>query len=188
MTASLQELRSRISEQNQAYPPLTQTELKAFEAQHRITLPAEYRECLLQVSNGADQAFSLGQIDSGYDFAEWHENDDLVGELSKPFPYTSAWNDLTGLPDDDFDNDDDIHRAAWEEARESFEDRYWGPLDGAVPIAHLGCAIRHWLVVTGSERGSIWEDNRASYLGLKPLLNSDGSRMNYREWLDFQTS
>ena len=57
-------------------------------------------------------------------------------------------------------------------------------MDGAIPICHLGCAIRDWLVVTGLERGNIWRDERAHNSGIYPLENDDGERLTFSVWYD----
>tara|TARA_Y100001934_G_scaffold243249_1_gene299685 strand:+ start:1119 stop:1328 length:210 start_codon:yes stop_codon:yes gene_type:complete len=61
-------------------------------------------------------------------------------------------------------------------------------LDGAIPICHLGCAQRQWLIVSGPERGNIWCDDRADNEGLSPLKKPQKKRITffewYREWLD----
>ena len=138
MIAILEKLKSRIRPAPE-YRCLSEEQIASFEEDHNITLPEQYRECLLHVSNGTEGIFRLGEIDSGFDVANWEEGDEMVGTLSEPFPYTSEWNDLSEMPNDDFDQEDVQALAQWEAAREPFEARYWAALDGAIPIAHLGC-------------------------------------------------
>ena len=66
--------------------------------------------------------------------------------------------------------------ASFESALAAFEQRYWAPLDGAIPICTQGCAIRVWLIVSGAEAGNIWQDDRADELGLKPIPSTHGAR------------
>jgi len=122
--------------------------------------------------------FKLGEMDDGFDFAPWG---DFVGQLSAPFRHADAWNDLTGMPDRNDMNED---------AYEAFEQRYYDTrlVDGAIPICHLGCALRQWLVITGSEDGNVWGDDRADHKGLYPLRATAHDRLRffewYRSWLD----
>ena len=60
----------------------------------------------------------------------------------------------------------------------------WKPelIDGALPICHKGCAIRNGLVVTGSERGNIWVDDRANDLGIYPEQPETKDRINFLDW------
>jgi len=71
---------------------------------------------------------------------------------------------------------------------EAFEERYYSAVDGAIPICHLGCALRHWLVVCGPEAGHVWEDSRADDEGFSPLKKPGHDRVTfylwYRTWLD----
>ena len=109
-----------------------------------------------------------------------------MGDLSSPFPHTNPWNDLTGKPDDQAAMDSGEHDALLEE----FDQRYYDSrqVDGAIPICHLGCALRHWLVISGPEAGNIWCDDRADYKGLHPLEAQGRVRTSffewYRDWLD----
>ncbi len=61
-------------------------------------------------------------------------------------------------------------------------------MNGAIPICHLGCALRQWLVVTGPEAGNIWCDYRADRRGIYPLSAPGKERVTfyqwYRDWLD----
>lgn len=168
-------------------PSSSEAEVLAFETTHGILLPADYREFLIKIGNGGAGPFygifPLGFADHVFDVAQWHENDGLVGDLSDAFPFTTEWNDLTGMPDDDL--------AASEryEQMEVFEERYWSLdlINGSIPICHIGCAIRIYLVITGPEAGYLWEDRRAEYKGIKPLMLRDGSKATfatwYKEWL-----
>jgi hypothetical protein len=168
-------------------PTLSEGAMSGFEAQHGIRLPEDYRQFLTRVGNGGAGPyyglFRLGEMDDGFDYGPWG---DFVGRLSSPFPHSEAWNDLTGKPDD---------QAAMESAEydgliEAFDRRYYETrqVDGAIPICHLGCALRHWLVITGPEAGNVWCDDRADYEGLHPLVAHGRDRTTffgwYRDWLD----
>jgi len=78
----------------------------------------------------------------------------------------------------------------YERQYDEFEKRYWDSsrVNGAIPICEIGCALRIWLVVTGSVAGHLGHDGRADYTGLGPLLLADGSRATfslwYAEWLE----
>jgi len=170
--------------------PLTEARVTAFETMHGISLPQDYRLFLLLVGNGGAGPyyglFRLGEMDDGFDFAPWEEGV-IVGKLAAPFPHRAAWNDLTGEPDDRLAEEDE---EAHERLLNAFEDRYWdsASVNGAIPICHVGCALRQWLVVTGPEAGNVWFDRRADRGGLFPLVGSHGERVTflrwYRDWLD----
>jgi hypothetical protein len=171
----------------ECYPPLTEPDLKLFEAEHKIRLPAGYRTFLLQVGNGgagpAYGVFRLGEMDDGFEYKKWHEQDFMVGTLAVPFPHVSPWNDLTGMPADEGLDEDERDRQL-----EAFDRVYFLPLDGTLPVCHRGCALRVWLVVSGPEAGHIWFDDRADCNGLYPYSLPGLERVSfsqwYRAWLD----
>ena len=168
---------------------LSNDEVVAFEAEHNVRLPEDYRGFLMRVGRGGAGPyyglFNLGEMDDGYGYQSWKEDGGFVGILAKPFPYSAPWNDLTGYPDDDLADEDD---EAYERALNAFEVRYWAQIDGAIPICHLGCALRQWLVISGPEAGTVWADYRVDLKGLYPLNSAAGERVSflrwYRDWLD----
>jgi hypothetical protein len=170
-------------------PPLGETQVLAFERQHTIRLPAEYRRFLVELGNGGAGPYygihPLGTTDgiSG-DVEPWG---DAVGSLAEPFMFREPWNDLTGRPDDALLDSDE--QEYWRRL-DAFGDRYWhsSVMRGALPICHKGCALRSWLVVSGDEAGNLWDDARADYNGVAPVLLRGGGRATfgtwYTEWLD----
>ena len=166
-------------------PVVTESEVERFEAEHGVRLPEDYRWFLTNVGNGGigphHGLHPLGTMDGASgDVVPW--SDELVGPLSRPFPHSDAWNDLTGMPD--------FQRALGDDRFEAdldlFDERYWGAeqVEGSVPICHLGCALRIWLVVTGDELGRLWLDRRADREGLAPATNASGRRIGFLEWYD----
>lgn len=164
-------------------PCISEIEVRDFEERHSILLPPEYRYFLTIVGNGCDELFKLGEMDDGHSFRRWAENDGFVGTLGKPFNYTEAFNDLSGQPlyEEGRENDPDW-LDDYDRKRQIFDEQYFRPLDGAFPISQLGCAIREWLVVTGSERGNVWYDDRANLEGIRPHRGSSGGRLSFLEW------
>jgi hypothetical protein len=168
-------------------PCLSDREVTDFENMHGISLPPDYRSFLISVGNGgagpAYGVFKLGHMDHGHDEEPW--NDIFVGTLAKPFPHTSEWNDASGMPVfDDAWEDDPQREEQYEQEYSTWENRYWTTqnVNGAIPICHLGCARRQWLVVTGPERGNVWNDYRTDHAGLEPLLTRDRLRVTFRAW------
>lgn len=178
------------------HPALSEEEVKQFEARHHITLPSEYRGFLIHVGNGgagpAYGLFKLGEMDDGFGHEVWKEKDGIIGVLSLPFPHTGPWNDLSEEPVyDEFRESDPDWKEEYQRQMDAWEDRvYWNTanVNGAIPLCHLGCALRQWLVVTGPEVGNVWDDYRTDHGGLKPLQQADRQRVTflqwYRSWLD----
>ena len=180
-------------------PPLPEAEVAAFETEHHVSLPADYRGFLIHLGNGgagpAYGLFKLGEMDGGRGHARWIENNGFVGILAEPFPYADKWNDLTGKPE--FDDAQALAQTNYEyddlygERLDEWEQKhYWNTrhVNGAIPICHLGCALREWLVVTGPEAGHVWCDRRVDDQGLYPLEIETTTRVTflrwYRSWLD----
>jgi hypothetical protein len=193
--SELQRQNEGQSQDFRLHAPLAESEVLTFERAYDVTLPPDYREFLIKIGNGGAGPFygffPLGFADNDFEIERWHENGYIVGDLSKPFPFTEGWNDLTGKPDDDLaELITGPEETEYDRQAEAFEKVYWRSelLNGAIPICHMGCALRIYLVVTGPEAGYLWEDRRAEYGGIKPLKLRDGSRATfgswYTEWLD----
>ena len=130
--------------------------------------------------------FNLGEMDSYRDeFLPWKEGDGFVGELAAPFPHEKPWNDLSGRPSSELGETDEDE---YFRLQEQFQRRYFQATNGAIPICHLGCALRQWLVVSGNETGHVWNDNTAEYEGFAPERDGNLKRISffrwYRRWLD----
>src|SRR5690242_11984863 len=80
-----------MGHQYQLHPPLAKSHVQAFERQHGICLPDDYRCFITTAGNGGAGpyygVFRLGERDDLHDFCTW-EAGGLVGMLSEPFPYT----------------------------------------------------------------------------------------------------
>jgi hypothetical protein len=171
------------------HEPVPEADVRAFEALHRVRLPEDYRGFLLHVGNGgagpAWGLFRLGEMDGTVRHKRWRENNGFVGVLAEPFPHASPWNDCEGEPEYDESREGD---PAWEDEFErrmlAWEERYWDPrnVNGAIPICHLGCAQRQWLVVSGPEAGNVWDDRRADRGGLMPLQQNGRERVTFLQW------
>ena len=165
--------------------------VEAFERQHGIALPDDYKLFITEIGDGGAGpyygVFPFGLHDDCHDYCTW-ERGYLVGDFSKPFPHANAWN----LPDSFWANqpdpppgtsleEEDRLMEAWDK---ELEEKYWNPslVNGAIPICHLGCALRQWLVVNGEQKGHVWHDDRADYKGLYPAKDKAGSTMTFSEW------
>jgi len=169
---------------------LTEDEILAVEKRYSITLPEDYRIFLLNVGNGgagpAYGLFKLGEEDDCFGFTTW-ERGGLLGDPSQPFIHQDKWN----LPDSFWAEEPDEQGMSEEEYEDAYEawivreeELSWNPviMNGAIPICHLGCALRQWLVVSGSEAGNIWCDDRADGNGIYPLIFDGKHRVTFSEW------
>ncbi|MBN1911157.1 MAG: SMI1/KNR4 family protein [Pirellulales bacterium] len=172
-------------------PPLDEDIVASFERQHAITLPSDYRRFITTIGNGgagpAYGLFRFGEHDDGYSCCSW-DGGYLVGAFGNPFPHESAWNHTDDFwskrPEITDEMAEEQEDQLWEEWDKLLEAEYWNcsVVDGAIPICHLGCAYRQWLVVHGPQRGFVWNDDRADERGLSPVLNSDDSHSTFTDW------
>lgn len=174
------------SHQFKLNPVVRKSVLKNFETKHCVVLPDDYRRFLTEIGNGGAGpyygVFKFHEMDDGFAFQRWKENNGFVGMIGKPFPHTSAWNDCQPFPEeDDFENED-LYVAEVER----IDNVYWNTdnVNGAIPICHQGCAIRNWLVISGPEAGNVWEDLRADEGGLQPTKLKRKKRLTFLEWYD----
>jgi hypothetical protein len=166
-------------------PPISESEAGAFEQEHGVLLPPDYRQFLTRLGNGGAGPFygifPLGVMDDNFDFRVWHENDGMVGTLSKPFRFQDEWNDVSAMPHEHLLEQD---AEEYDRQIERFERTYWSSdlMNGAIPICHEGCALRIWMVVAGEQAGKLWEDRRSEYEGVMPVCLDDGSPATFSEW------
>jgi hypothetical protein len=177
--------------QYQLRAPLPNPVIEAFERRHGIALPQDYKWFITEVGDGGAGPY-YGVLPFGYqdglrDYCPW-EDGHLVGDFSKPFPHVTAWN----LPDSFWENQpnpspdtpievEDRLMEAWDK---ELEEKYWNPslVNGALPICHLGCALRQWLIVNGEQRGYVWGDDRVDNKGLNPIRDEAGRPMTFSDW------
>lgn len=171
----------------QLNPPLDVEVVEAFEAEHGIRLPDDYRLFITEIGNGGAGPF-YGLFPFGHDDEGPWKAGALVGDVGKLFPHTEAWNldnefwaNEPDPPESISEEEEDRLMEEWDKLLEA---HYWNPavVNGAIPICHIGCALRQWLVVTGEQRGSVWTDYRADKAGLSPLKDTSGRQMALSDW------
>ena len=164
--------------------PLSSQQVKGFETEWGFQLPGDYRLFLTAVGNGGAGPgyglFPLGMADDiGDDMKPW--DDFLVGRPGSQFPHERAWN----LPLDQLQPPDELGQEQLDAWFEHHDTEYFDPrlVDGAIPIAHFGCAIRIYLVVTGPLAGQVWTDDRAGDQGIYPCEPVQFTHW-YLRWLE----
>jgi hypothetical protein len=172
-------------------PPVPVAEIEAFEQEHQIRLPEDYRHFITTIGNGgagpAYGVFRFGEQDDGHDFCTWSEGY-LLGDVSQPFPHSDTWNLPPAFWDEEPDPPEGTSQEEedklWEAWDQKIESQYWSPsiMNGAIPICHLGCALRQWLVVNGECKGQVWSDDRADHGGVYPALDANGKRHTFESW------
>lgn len=152
------------------------SEIEAFEKAHNVELPCDYRRFLLEFGRGSLDSFlvfSFGR--EGYpNDAEFSEKN--TGNLSEAFPYETSpyhWN-----------RGSNVEAAAQlesaeEEEWESTKGNTFDTVNGAIPISYGGCTEYRYLVLSGPERGRVWEMDGV----FSPVPNKLIRNLSFIEWL-----
>lgn len=142
-------------------PPLPESSVAAFEAEHGIALPEGYRRFVVELGDGgAGPGYGLLTLADAY--AEVSDS----GGLAEPSPFTPGkryspdwWDGFCG-PDESTD-----------------------PLQGTLAVVHHGCTSYTQLVVSGPGRGRLVN---ADLNGVPPpyVLEDEDFLSWYERWLD----
>lgn len=140
---------------------LSEAEIQAFEKKHKIELPIDYRSFLLHIGNGgAGPGYLMYKLDHYWGYRHNEEKAQKRPDfLSSPFKHTTPWN---------MSREPVVTKAMThlEFNREYFKPAY---IQGSIMIAFYGCTTEARLVITGTEYGNIWIDNRGADLGVYPV-------------------
>ncbi|MCP9958270.1 SMI1/KNR4 family protein [Streptomyces sudanensis] len=173
--------------------PLTEAEVADLERYCGVRLPEEYRDFLLHVgAGGAGPAYGVFPVRRGEDGTWGWEGDGgdmtLPRRLAEPFRERMSPAEraalLGGWPEEEAYEDVEAYDAACDAWEERLLATLWSDeyTVGAICLCHLGCAQRQWLVVSGPERGRMWDDTRCDHDDLEPL-GVTFARW-YLDWLD----
>ena len=146
-------------------PTATEAEVNAFEQKNHVSLPADYRDFLLQIGNGgAGPAFGVFSLGTYEDMAL---PDYILLALRNPFDDAAAenWDEDWSDPDRDWDAYQDV-------------------MQGAMIIGTEGCALWYWLIVTGPSAGQIWFDARTDRHPPKRIMDANNQPVTFRSWFD----
>lgn len=169
------------------HPVLTVAELADLEQGIGVRLPAEYRSFLLEVGNGgAGPGYGLERVEWAIDGWRWMgDGVTTVGRLGIPFqPFDPRVYDEHAAQrpvERDFSDPDAFTQAglAWVQR---LDDLYDEETFGTVALSHQGCGYFWLLVVSGPERGTVWDDSRAADIALSPLTGPAGGRLTFGQW------
>ncbi|WP_372368198.1 SMI1/KNR4 family protein [Candidatus Uabimicrobium sp. HlEnr_7] len=183
--------------------PLPVKDFRAIEKKYDCTFPEDYRIFITEIGNGGAGPglglFPVGKQDGDFregELIDCWERGRLIGDLSKLFQHTKGvdaiddfWRNLEKklnikieeLPEEE-------NKALYRKYRKdlfAYVDSVYDPRDlmqGAIPICHIGCAKRLWLVINGPQNGNVWLDLRCNDIGIFPYLNNVEEPMTFYDW------
>jgi len=177
MEARLRRIQQKITAVGHTLgPPMSELQVADFEAQHHVTLPEGYRRFLLDIGNGGDGPayYGLARLGeaAGDMTAEEQQMWTKIEMLDQVFPFTEAWiwEDEEGM---------------WDDASQDWSDEGRAKLArierGNVYIGNDGCGQYWHLIVTGPERGNVWQFTGE---GIVPTAPKRDFLRWYEAWLD----
>lgn len=166
---------------------LTVAELVDLEQVIGARLPEDYRAFLLEVGNGgAGPGYGIERINRTSDGWQWTgPGITTVAKLAVPFqpfdPRVYTEHDAK-QPVESYFPDHDSFREAKRAWVRRLDDLYDEETFGAIALSHQGCGYYWLLVVSGPERGAVWDDSRAADVPLSPLTGAAGERVTFHRW------
>ncbi|WP_033337637.1 SMI1/KNR4 family protein [Catenuloplanes japonicus] len=169
--------------------PLTEAEVTEAEEHVGIRLPEAYRTFLSQVgAGGAGPAYGLIALRRTTDGWDWPAEDSHRTETTRlGEPFTPRH--IEGRPVGHLDLREPVqydfeYRDDFQVQHNRWQKTLWHPdrTAGAIFLCDQGCLRGYWLVVSGDERGMIWEDNRIDGTDLSPLFDAGGDRLTFSRW------
>ena len=171
-------------------PPLSEAEVTAAEEEFGISFPSTYRTFLLEVGAGGAGPhygiFPLRHDEQGWHWAEGRDvrsDNALLGETFPSEAERARWEEELNArepAEQDF-SDHQSYLAAFRIWDDEWERLQASMTAGAICLNHEGCGYFTWLVVTGSERGTLWTDLRAAD-GLLEPISAGPHRVDFRDW------
>ena len=135
-------LQRELASANVAFTPsLPAADLAAFEQAHRVSLPPEFRLFLTHIGNGAPGPPACGLRTLGTTETWWTDEQRAAWEhfqaIWRPFPFTQPWR--------------------WEDEAAPDQAQLAAVYDGSLYLGTDGCGLDWALIVTGPQRGYVWQ-------------------------------
>jgi hypothetical protein len=153
-------LQQEVASANLPFNPcLSDADLAAFEQVHQVSLPVEYRYFLAHIGNGGAGPPDYGLRPLGATESWWCEAQRAAWQrfeaVRRPFPFAQPW--------------------CWEDEAEPDPFRLAAVYDGSLYLGTDGCGQDWALIITGPQRGYVWQINEAGVLPCRPA-------MTFGEW------
>ena len=135
-------------------PCLSAADLAAFEQTHRVALPLEYRLYLAHIGNGGTGPPDYGLRALGATETWWTNAQRAAWgnfqAIRRPFPFTQPW--------------------CWENDETPDQAQLAAVYDGSLYLGTDGCGLDWALIVTGPQRGYVWQLSGEGIMPCRPAL------------------
>lgn len=163
--ACLIKLQRELANANLPFEPcLSAADLDAFELLHQILLPPEYRFFLAYIGNGGAGPPEYGLRPLGTGESWWTDEQRAAWQhfraIRRPFPFAQPW--------------------CWEDEAAPDPVRLAAVYDGSLYLGTDGCGMDWALMVTGPQRGYVWQFSEAGILPCRPAMTFCEW---FRQWL-----
>ncbi len=150
-------------------PPVSESDLQAFERLHGIALPEGYRSFLLTIGNGGIGPPFYGLAKLGEVARDMQPEQQAcwskLTKIRQAFPFTKGW--------------------VWENDELSDEGITEDIEKGSIYLGTDGCGMYWHLIVTGPDRGIPW---MICGEGIQPVCPKRDFLQWYEDWLDGRNS
>jgi hypothetical protein len=149
----LRTLRQELTDAGLTFAPgLTDQRLAAFEQAHHVALPPEYRLFLMQIGNGGAGPPAYGLRPLGAAESWWADEQRAAWQhfqlIQQPFPFEAPW--------------------FWEDEEEPDPVRLAAVYHGSLYLGTDGCGMDWALIVTGPQRGYVWQLTESGITPCRP--------------------
>jgi hypothetical protein len=177
MDEQISRIKRKLAAKNHSLGPvLTESEIAAFEARHRVRLPECYRRFLLEVGNGGYGPPQTGIARLGEPPVEMTEEERRpwvdFEVLACDFPFTESWC---------WEDEPDMWDAAGRDWSSEAKAKLARIERGNLCLGGDGCGQSWHLIVTGPERGNVWF---FADVGITPTVPKRDFLRWYEDWLN----
>jgi hypothetical protein len=172
------------------HTPHTEDEIAAFEVQHGIRLPADYRRFIMEIgSEGYNPGYNM------YSPLKDEEERLTWVDLGKPFPFrnTMTYEDII-----EFGKARGVYSPDDEEIDIDLDKIFVEYIDsGCLYFIYAGCQCWYILIITGEARGQIWSadlpmlftpvmllDGELFEADIDPSMAANAQRVTFTEWYE----
>ena len=161
-------------------PVLSEAEVLAFENEHNLTLPDDYKSFLMEIGNGGAGPF--------YGLLSLEDNEDQFTNLYSDFEFTREKPCLLEKYDE-YDEKienaetDEEEQVLWDLKDSLIEKEYMNAVKGITFLCHEGCGMFNVLILKGKDAGTVWWFNFSDQVGVVPVLYKE-KQVNFLDWYE----